>query len=69
MANTTQFTELAMWYAHYDNVPAFSDWFDFSGWQNPRVKQFYDGPDVCGVSWIAVVRAALRLFACCHAAH
>lgn len=74
MANNTQFSDLAMWVAHYDNVPAFSDWFPFSGWQNPRVKQFYDGPDVCGVSARANKRAGvnskttLRLFAdlvCC----
>jgi hypothetical protein len=37
-------------YARYDNNPSFSDWVPFGGWQTPMIKQFMDGPPVCGVS-------------------
>lgn len=55
--NTRGFPGLPLWYAHYDNVPSFSDsWaYEFGGWSSPAMKQYYDsdsGP--CGVSYIDV---------------
>ena len=28
-----------LWYAHYDNLPAFSDFVSFGGWKTPYAKQ------------------------------
>lgn len=37
-----------LWYPHYDGNPSFSDFAPFGGWAKPAVKQFADGPSVCG---------------------
>jgi len=44
------FVPAAAQYAHYDNKPNFSDWVPFGGWKTPLIKQFNNGPPVCGVS-------------------
>lgn len=38
-----------LWYPHYDADPSFSDFKPFGGWATPAIKQFNDGPAVCGV--------------------
>jgi len=40
----TGFSNLPVWYAHYDIVPSFVDWWGqpYGGWKAPSVKQFYD---------------------------
>jgi hypothetical protein len=47
--NTAEFGEPALWYAHYDNDPSFSDFEPFGGWQKPSIKQFEGDATVCGV--------------------
>ncbi len=37
-----------LWYAHYDNVPSFSDFVAFGGWKTPHVKQFAGTTSLCG---------------------
>lgn len=37
-----------LWYAHYDNVQAFSDFKPFGGWTAPKMKQFAGDVTVCG---------------------
>eukprot|EP00825_Cyclidium_porcatum_P032343 TRINITY_DN34652_c0_g1_i3.p2 TRINITY_DN34652_c0_g1~~TRINITY_DN34652_c0_g1_i3.p2 ORF type:complete len:247 (+),score=39.79 TRINITY_DN34652_c0_g1_i3:204-944(+) len=44
------FTSLAIWYAHYDNNPSFSDWTDFGGWTKPSIKQYKGTTTYCGAS-------------------
>jgi len=39
---STQFSNLQIWYAHYDGSASFSDWAPFGGWTTPGIKQ-YDG--------------------------
>ncbi|CAM6002220.1 unnamed protein product [Sphagnum balticum] len=36
-----------LWYAHYDNVQAFSDFKAFGGWTKPTLKQFSGDVTVC----------------------
>ena len=36
-----------LWYAHYDNVQAFSDFKPFSGWTKPYMKQFQGDVTLC----------------------
>jgi hypothetical protein len=50
MGNSTDFNDLALWWAVYDNEPSFDGWKSFGGWNQPRLKQFNDGSEVCGVS-------------------
>jgi len=40
----TGFSNLPVWYAHYDLVPSFVDWWGqpYGGWNAPSIKQFYD---------------------------
>jgi hypothetical protein len=38
---------VALWYAHYDNVQAFSDYKAFGGWSQPKMKQFAGDLTVC----------------------
>ncbi len=42
MGNTEAFSDLPLWYAHYDNDPSFDDWEDlnFGGWEEPWGKQY-----------------------------
>lgn len=39
----------ALWYAHYDNSPSFSDFAAFGGWTKPAMKQFAGDTTVCGL--------------------
>jgi hypothetical protein len=36
-------------YAHYDNIPSFSDFVPFGGWVHPSIKQFLGTTTACGV--------------------
>jgi GH25 family lysozyme M1 (1,4-beta-N-acetylmuramidase) len=45
-----KFTTLPIWYAHYDNIPDFSDWKPFGGWTKPTIKQYKGTTAVCGAS-------------------
>jgi hypothetical protein len=45
-----RFTSLQLWYAHYDNVPNFSDFTPFGGWTVPSMKQYKGTTAVCGAS-------------------
>jgi GH25 family lysozyme M1 (1,4-beta-N-acetylmuramidase) len=38
----------ALWYAHYDNSPSFSDFQAFGGWTRPNIKQFQGDTTLCG---------------------
>jgi len=49
MGSCTSAKEEPLWYAHYDHNPSFSDFKAFGGWSTPTIKQFSDGPAVCGV--------------------
>lgn len=44
------FTDLPIWYAHYDNVKSFADWEanKFGGWTKPTLKQYAGDAVVCG---------------------
>jgi hypothetical protein len=33
-----------LWYAHYDNLPAFTDFASFGGWKTPYAKQVHSAP-------------------------
>lgn len=37
-----------LWYAHYDNLPAFSDFTSFGGWKTPYAKQYAGDVTICG---------------------
>jgi hypothetical protein len=45
-----KFTQQPLWYAHYDNVPDFSDFKSFGGWTKPSIKQYKGTTAVCGAS-------------------
>ena len=36
-------------YAHYDNLPSFSDFTAFGGWSTPAIKQYMGDKTSCGV--------------------
>lgn len=40
-----KFTDVPLWYAHYDSKQTFSDYpaYPFGGWTQPAIKQFTDG--------------------------
>ena len=38
----------ALWYAHYDNNPSFSDFTSFGGWTKPTIKQYQGDTTLCG---------------------
>jgi len=40
--------DYALWYAHYDDNPSFSDFSSFGGWTRPYAKQFKGDATVCG---------------------
>lgn len=50
MGSCTAGSSLDLWYAHYDNVKAFSDFSSFGGWSKPVMKQYDDGQKspLCG---------------------
>ena len=39
-----------LWYAHYDGKETLTDFVPFGGWTKPLIKQFADGPAVCGAN-------------------
>lgn len=41
---------IPLWYAHYDNVPSFSDFIAFAGWKTPSFKQYLGTSSLCGAS-------------------
>jgi GH25 family lysozyme M1 (1,4-beta-N-acetylmuramidase) len=45
------FTDVPLWYAHYDNNPAFDDWTTskFGGWAAPTIKQYNGNSRICGI--------------------
>ena len=47
--STADFGSPALWYAHYDNNPSFSDFVPFGGWKNPSIKQYVGDATECGV--------------------
>ena len=51
---STAFSDVPLWYARYDLVPDFADWYggisDFGGWTDPAGKQYQGSNDVCGVN-------------------
>jgi hypothetical protein len=49
MNGTADFGYPALWYAHYDNNPSFSDFVQFGGWKAPSIKQYVGDATVCGV--------------------
>jgi len=52
MNNAPELGNFRLWYAHYETTPnpSFSDFQPFGAWQFPAIKQFADGPEVCGAS-------------------
>jgi GH25 family lysozyme M1 (1,4-beta-N-acetylmuramidase) len=46
--DTAQFGAPALWYAHYDGSPSFSDFAPFAGWSHPSIKQFAGTTSLCG---------------------
>ena len=36
-----------LWYAHYDDVKAFSDFRAFGGWSKPAIKQYKGTTAMC----------------------
>jgi len=46
-------SSLPLWYSHYDNIRAFSDWAkssigNYGGWSQPTVKQYQGDQSICG---------------------
>lgn len=44
---STQFKDMPLWYAHYDNDPSFSDFKSFGGWTRPAIKQYAGDVTLC----------------------
>eukprot|EP01027_Heterolobosea_sp_BB2_P020524 GEZU01029282.1.p1 GENE.GEZU01029282.1~~GEZU01029282.1.p1 ORF type:complete len:228 (-),score=70.04 GEZU01029282.1:131-814(-) len=45
------FTDLPLWYAHYDDWPSFSDGaYYFGGWSSPAMKQYSGTGNECGIT-------------------
>lgn len=42
-------SSLPLWYAHYDNVPNFSDFSAFGGWTVPHAKQYAGDTTQCSM--------------------
>uniref|UniRef100_A0A914KWD0 Uncharacterized protein n=1 Tax=Meloidogyne incognita TaxID=6306 RepID=A0A914KWD0_MELIC len=45
--NVQKYNEIPMWYAHYDKINNFNDYYNsnkykFGGWINPTIKQYYN---------------------------
>jgi hypothetical protein len=45
------YSDIPLWYAHYDGVAGFGDFESFGGWTKPSIKQFDDNGDECGVGF------------------
>ena len=41
-------SNVALWYAHYDNLASFSDFKSFGGWSKPNMKQYAGDTTLCG---------------------
>ena len=39
-----------LWYPHYDNLAAFSDFQAFGGWTKPNIKQYVGDTTACSVA-------------------
>eukprot|EP00761_Pharyngomonas_kirbyi_P012006 gb/GECH01012033.1/.p1 GENE.gb/GECH01012033.1/~~gb/GECH01012033.1/.p1 ORF type:complete len:222 (+),score=42.63 gb/GECH01012033.1/:1-666(+) len=48
MCNWSGLSNYALWYAHYDHRPSFSDFRSFGGWSRPAIKQYVGDATVCG---------------------
>ncbi len=50
----SNFTDVPLWYAHFDKVPSFDDYakLPFGGWTKPLMKQYIDltRNKVCGLT-------------------
>lgn len=46
----TKFSNLPLWYAHYDKNPSFNDWQPYGGWEKPYIKQFQGTTPLCDAS-------------------
>ncbi|KAL0484822.1 GH family lysozyme [Acrasis kona] len=44
------FSNIPLWYAHYDNNPSFSDFRSFGGWSKPAIKQYKGDTKQCGIN-------------------
>ena len=44
------FSNLPLWYAHYDGVASFSDFQSFGGWKEPSIKQYKGTTSLCSAS-------------------
>ena len=45
-----KYTDVPIWYAHYDGVASFADWesHKFGGWTKPNIKQYKGTTSFCG---------------------
>lgn len=50
MGGSTEFSDLPLWYAHYDNNPSYSDFTAFGGWTKPNIKQYQGTTSLCSAS-------------------
>ena len=50
MCGYTGFSNLPLWYAHYDGRQTFDDFTPFGGWSRPNIKQYQGTTGVCGTS-------------------
>ena len=49
--DSSEFSDLPLWYAHYNNRHDFSDWTPFAGWTKPVTHQYTGmGGGMCGLS-------------------
>ena len=50
----SDFTDIPLWYAHFDKDPSFDDYtrYQFGGWKQPMIKQYIDltRNTVCGLT-------------------
>jgi hypothetical protein len=51
MCGSSQFSNIPLWYPHYDNNPSFSDWSSFGGWSSPNIKQYNGDGSSCGIGF------------------
>jgi hypothetical protein len=55
---TTSFVyrnDLLLWYPHYDNLAAFSDFKTFGGWTTPHAKQYQGTTTYCGYALFSLL--------------
>jgi len=53
MGGTTQFSNLPLWYAHWDYTfsPCTSDFKSFGGWSTPAMKQYAGDEGFCSANY------------------